>query len=81
MSWQDRVNFMLSHDFSLSSIQFQDELVAEAKDRESESRRQQFDVDFLIMTEAFTGLLKDLTALLIKPAGLVETNEREMAVV
>jgi len=77
MSWQDRVNFVLSHDFSLNGIQFQDELLAEAKDRESESRRQQFDVDFLIMTETFTALLKDLTSLLVKSADtkLVQREE------
>ena len=68
---------MLSHDFSLNGIQFQDELLAEAKDRESESRRQQFDVDFLIMTETFTALLKDLTSLLVKSADtkLVQSEE------
>lgn len=64
-SWQDRINFVIHHDFSLSGIRFEDALLTEAKDRGAESARQQFDADFLIMTEALSGLLQDLCDCLV----------------
>lgn len=71
LSWQDRLNFVLAHDFSIRSIQFQDELIAEAKELEAETKQQQFDADFLIMSQTFASLLKDLTSLL--PMKLADT--------
>lgn len=65
LSWQDRINFVLAHDFSLRSIQFQDELIAAAKELEAETKQQQFDADFLIMTQSFSGLLQELTNLVL----------------
>lgn len=64
-SWQDRINFVINHDFSLSGIRFEDALLTEAKDRGAESARQQFDADFLIMTESLAGLLQDLCDCLV----------------
>lgn len=60
LSWQDRVSFVLADDFSLSSIKFQDALLSEAKDLEPETKQQQLDADFLIMTETFSRMLKEL---------------------
>ena len=59
-SWQDRVNFILANDSSLSSIQFQDEIIAQAKEMEPETKQQQFDADFLIMTGTFSQMLSEL---------------------
>lgn len=60
LSWQDRVNFILTDKLLLKSIQFQEELVSEAKDMEAETQQQLFDADFLIMTETFSTLLAEL---------------------
>jgi recombination associated protein RdgC len=64
MNWQDRVSFTLSDDLSLKSIKFQDEIKDQANEIEAETKEQQFDADFLIMTETISNLLKDLFELL-----------------
>lgn len=68
LSWQDRVDFVLSHECSLSSIQFRDEIIDQVKEMEAESKQQQFDADFYIMTEVLSGLLTDLMAALSAPS-------------
>lgn len=60
LTWQDRVNFTLSNDFLLQSIKFQDDVLDESKEMGAETKQQKFQVDFLIMSETFTNLLKDL---------------------
>lgn len=60
LTWQDRVNFTLSNDFLLQSIKFQDDVLGESKEMGAETKQQQFQVDFLIMSETLTNLLKDL---------------------
>jgi recombination associated protein RdgC len=59
-SWQDQINFILSNDFLLRSIQFHDELIAQTDEMNNETKEQQFDADFVIMTETLAVLLKDL---------------------
>lgn len=65
LNWQDRVTFVLSDEFSLSGIKFQDDLIAEAKDMEAETKLQILAADFLIMSETFSLLLADLLSLFI----------------
>lgn len=60
LSWQEHINFILQDDFSLRSIKFQDEVIAQAQEMEPETKQQQFQVDFLIMTETLFALLKEL---------------------
>jgi recombination associated protein RdgC len=60
MNWQDRVNFVLSDDFHLKSIRFQDEIKQQSQEMEPETKEQQFDADFLIMTETISQVLNDL---------------------
>lgn len=60
LCWHDRVNFMLADDFSLRSIQYEDEIRDYAKDLEAETKQQQFAADFFIMTETLTNLLGEL---------------------
>ncbi|EKD70969.1 MAG: hypothetical protein ACD_46C00311G0002 [uncultured bacterium] len=61
MNWQDRVNFVLSaDDFSLRSIQYQEELTSQAKEMEAETKLQQFHADFYIMSATLTQLFDDL---------------------
>ncbi|MEO8401181.1 MAG: recombination-associated protein RdgC [Gammaproteobacteria bacterium] len=66
LCWQDLVNFVLVDNFSLQSMRFQDQIIAQVKEMEAETMQQQFDADFLIMTETLAGLLKDLLGLFIK---------------
>lgn len=74
LNWQDRVHFVLSDDFSLRNIQFQEEIIAQANDMESETRQQQFDTDFMIMAGTFSQLLKDLLTLFGMPKKTTAVN-------
>ena len=75
LSWQDRVNFVLSNDLSLSSVQFQDEIIAQAKEMEPETKDQQFDADFLIMTDTLNHVINELLDVFIKK----KSNELDKA--
>jgi len=68
LSWHDRVNFVLANDFSLRSIQLQDELISQVKELEAETPQQQFDADFLIMSGTYAGLLNDLLGVFLDKA-------------
>lgn len=63
LCWQDRTNFVLADDFSLRSIRFQEEVITQIKEMEAETKQQQFDADFLILTDLLASLLKDLLGL------------------
>ncbi|MBX3709912.1 MAG: recombination-associated protein RdgC [Gammaproteobacteria bacterium] len=60
LNWQDRIDFVLLDDLSLQSIHFKDEIIAQVKEMEAGTKQQQFNADFLIMTETLNGLFKDL---------------------
>lgn len=60
LSWQDRVNFVLTDNFALSSLKFHDVITSQAGESEAETKEQHFDADFLIMLDTLTNLLKDL---------------------
>ena len=60
LNWQDRIDFVLIDDLSLQSIRFKDELIEQVKEMEAGTKQQQFNADFLIMTETLDSLLKDL---------------------
>lgn len=65
LSWQDRVNFNLTSEFLLRGLDFQDKLQSsDAGDAQTE--QQQFDVDFILMTQAVSELMLDLLALVAK---------------
>lgn len=75
LSWQDRVQFVIADDFTISGLKFEDSLLAEAKDHEAETKGQQFDTDFLIMTGTLAGLARDLLALFQEESAARETEE------
>lgn len=60
LNWQDRIDFVLLDNLSLQSIRFKDEILEQVKEMEAGTKQQQFNADFLIMTETLDGLLKDL---------------------
>ncbi len=74
LCWQDRINFVLADDFSLRGLQYQEEVLEEANGIESETKQQQFDADFFIMTETLTAMLHDLISVFCKEAKEVEVE-------
>ncbi|MES2218326.1 MAG: recombination-associated protein RdgC [Pseudomonadota bacterium] len=66
LCWHDRINFTLADDFSLRGIQYEEEVIAAANDIDSETKQQQFDADFFIMSETLSGLLADLMKIFVK---------------
>ncbi len=74
LSWRDCVNFVLSETGSLHGTHYQDQLIAQAKDSEAETKQQQFDADFLIMSGALFSLLTDLVGPLIESTAIMEPN-------
>ncbi|MDR3492299.1 MAG: recombination-associated protein RdgC [Gammaproteobacteria bacterium] len=78
MCWQDRVNFVFTDDFTVRGIQYQDEILSQAKDIESETREQQLDADFFIMTETLHGLIKDLMNMFTIPADAKLQNDQDL---
>lgn len=63
MTWNDQVQFTLTDEGALRSIKYPDEIVAQAKEMEPETKRQQFEADFLIMGETLSGLISALLAM------------------
>jgi recombination associated protein RdgC len=78
LCWHDRINFVLADDFSLRNIQYQEEVISAANDIDSDTKQQQFDADFFIMTETLYGLISDLLAVFLIEKNEV-TKEVEMA--
>lgn len=66
LSWEDRVNFVLVDDFSLRSIQYQDDVLSQTDEMGIETKQQQFDADFVIMTETLSAMLTDILNLFVE---------------
>ena len=59
-TWHEHISFNLHDDFTLRGIRFNDTVLAEAEDIESESPEQKFDADFIIMVETLKALIQEL---------------------
>jgi recombination associated protein RdgC len=77
MNWQDRIKFVFSDNFSLRGLQYQEELLTQAQEM-SETKQQQFDANFYIMTETLSSLLADLLALFDLPKTSSEKSEKRI---
>jgi recombination associated protein RdgC len=77
LCWHDRVNFVLADDFSIRSIQYQEEVIAAANDIDTETKQQQFDADFFIMTETLGGMITDLLQVFAKEESNVKEKVKE----
>ena len=66
LSWNDQIEFALAEDFTLRGLRFGTELLAAAKDDMTETDAQQFDADFVLMTEALSGLVEELMSHFLK---------------
>jgi recombination associated protein RdgC len=75
LCWHDRINFTLADDFSLRGIQYEEEVIAAANEIDSETKQQQFDADFFIMTETLSGLFGDLLKVFSKSESEVKETE------
>lgn len=62
--WKDRVAFDIDGDFVLKKIKFQDVVMSEASDRNPESRAEQFDADFAIMSQELRDVILGLIFLM-----------------
>jgi recombination associated protein RdgC len=77
LCWHDKVNFVIADDFTLRSIRLSDEDIVEIQD-EMETKQQKFDADFIMMTETYAGLLKDLLDVFIKDKQVVAAKKLAM---
>lgn len=59
LCWQDKIDFVINEEFILKSIRLSEDDIAEIQD-EMETKQQKFDADFIMMTEMYAALLKDL---------------------
>jgi len=59
LNWHDKMNFVIAPDFTLRSIRLSEDDIVEIQD-EMETKQQKFDADFIMMTEMYAGLIKDL---------------------
>ncbi len=76
LSWHDRVKFVLADDFTLRSIQYEEDIRNQSEDV-GETKQQRFDADILIMTETLTSLFKDLLPLFMKKPEQVKAAGQE----
>lgn len=60
LTWFDRITFNLQHDLALTSLKYDDAVIAASDDDSVENEAEQFDADFLIMTETLQTLLSEL---------------------
>ncbi len=65
LTWQDRVSFNINSEFMIRGLDFQDKLQS-SDAGDAQTQQQQFDVDFILMTQAIAEFMIDLLALLSK---------------
>lgn len=60
LDWKNRIQFVLSDDFSIKRVKFSDDLTSQNDDIDCEDAAQRFDADFVLMTGELNQLLTDL---------------------
>lgn len=66
LTYNEQIDFTLTNDFTLRTIRFHDEVLQLGKESYTETQAQQFDADFVIMTETLNKLFTQLLALFAK---------------
>ena len=70
LRWQDHINFTLTDEFVIKSIQYEDQVLELSKEQYSETEEQRLDADFVIMTQTLTALIQDLLAVFAKASDI-----------
>ena len=60
LDWQNRIKFTLDHNFSITSVNFADELLEQNSDIDSEDVAQRLDADFFLLTSEISCLVDAL---------------------
>lgn len=61
LEWDERLSFLLTDDYAIKRIRFSDVLKEQRDDLNPESRAEQLDVDFALMSGEFNQLINELT--------------------
>lgn len=64
LSWQDRIDFVLSDDGTLKKLKLSDVLLEQNDDIDREDYAQRFDADFILLTGELSALIANLVAAL-----------------
>ena len=73
LTWNEQIDFVLTDELTLRTIRFCDEVLQLSKEIYTETQAQQFDADFVIMTETLSKLFDQLLPLFEK--GKTGTND------
>ncbi|MBJ2111324.1 recombination-associated protein RdgC [Serratia ureilytica] len=80
LSWQDRIDFVLSDDGALKKLKFSDALLEQNDDIDREDYAQRFDADFILLTGELATLITNLIAVLGGESKVTpENNESTVA--
>ncbi|CVD66463.1 Recombination-associated protein rdgC [Serratia marcescens] len=80
LSWQDRIDFVLSDDGALKKLKFNDALLEQNDDIDREDYAQRFDADFILLTGELATLITNLIAVLGGESKVTpENNESTVA--
>jgi recombination associated protein RdgC len=60
LNWDEKINFTIKHDFTISQVKFLDEIKSLAKDGLPETAADRFAADFFVMAETLSQFLADL---------------------
>ena len=84
LNWDEKLNFTLKHDFTISQVKFLDEVKSLAKDGLPETAADRFAADFFVMVETLSQFLADLLPSFIDhvaaEVGAVEAETSEAVV-
>ena len=62
IQYQDELKAVIQHDLQIKSVKFDDELVKENEDIDSEDKMARWDADFVLMTRTLAGFVEALLA-------------------
>jgi len=63
LTWRERIHFTIDSDLAIKSVKFEDIVSEQANSRNPETRAEQFDADFAIMSAVLRELLAEVVAM------------------
>ena len=79
INWDEKINFTLKQDFSISQVNFLDNIKDLAKDGMNETDEDRFAADFFVMSETISKFLADLLPLFEATEEIEETQGEAVA--